>query len=269
MGKLAQNEIDDLRKSLTDLGLTEDEVDNMIEKAIREKEDVTEKQPGSETVKEMAGEEGTDKEKEEPKEEPEDEEIKKARMTDEYNTCKARMEEIEKSMPELKKSVDEDIQKSIDNDIQKSFDARFTDIEKSLGDRFESSLGDIQKSFDDTLTDIQKSYDSKIKALTEDLNKVANTPIPLKSVFNKANFFEKSLGGMDDEIGGEKQLSISRDKDELIKSLENELEKEKDQDIKTMLGQGISDLAISPTPNSHGQKALAYLSKKQNITLVS
>ena len=57
-------DIEDLRKSLNDIGLEEDEINTMIEKAKRDKEE-TEEHPevGSETVKEMA-EESPEEEKE-------------------------------------------------------------------------------------------------------------------------------------------------------------------------------------------------------------
>lgn len=266
---MTPEDINVLRKSLTDLGLEEDEINVMIEKAQREKTE-TEEEQGAETVKEMAEEGKQDESKEEKEYSEED----YKNMEEEYKTINSRKAEIEKCMGDrlnkgvdndIQKSVGEDLRKSVEADIQKSLDERFEDIRKSIIDDVQSNIDDIFKAkYGDKLT----SIDEDIKNIREDVQKIANVPFPLKSVIAKANFFEKSIGGVDEEIGGERELSISRDKQELIKGLQDEFETEKDVEIKNMLGSGITDLTISPVPSSHGQKALAYISKKRNITLV-
>lgn len=265
---ITPEDINVLRKSLTDLGLEEDEINVMIEKAQREKAETEE--PGAETVKEMAEEEKSDESEE--KKEYSEEDYKN--MEEEYKTINSRKAEIEKCMGDrlnkgvdndIQKSVGEDLRKSVEADIQKSLDERFEDIRKSIIDDVQSNIDDIFKAkYGEKLS----SIDEDIKNIREDVQKIANVPFPLKSVIAKANFFEKSIGGVDEEIGGERELSISRDKQELIKGLQDEFETEKDVEIKNMLGSGITDLTISPVPSSHGQKALAYISKKRNITLV-
>lgn len=239
--KMSPEEVDELRKSLTTLNIPEAEIEDYIQKAIGEK-----KSSSEDTIEEKAdaGEEEPEVEKS-----MSEEDIEKA-----YQALKSKKINIEKSIEEFeaKHGKKREVEKSLENDFEKSFGERFDDIEKSLTEKFSGEI--------DELNGIVKSLQAEIK-------KIGDTPMPFKSVMTKANFFEKSSG--DDFSSNEdaKELSITRDKDELLKGMQDTLDKEKDDDIRQMLSDGISDYTVNTVPTTHGIRALAYLSRKKNITL--
>jgi hypothetical protein len=251
--KLTSDEINDLRKSLIDLGMKEEEIESQIQKAIGEKEKEDD-------------DEGKEKS-------PEDVEEKKSI----YKSMKDRMDTLQKSLKEFEDmygsmlvspatpNPSNDLKKSIEDDIKKSF---LTDIEKSISD----SVGDIQKSINDSFESINSKFDSFsdlleiAKSIKEDVKKIGDAPVPGKSMlFGKANFFEK---GIEDDIN-ERQLSVSKDKDTIIKSMQDLIEKSTDNDIKEVLMNGVSEYTInSGNVTDNTVKALTLLSKKENITFV-
>jgi copper chaperone CopZ len=177
--------------------------------------------------------------------------------------------EIEKAIAEIegkmkKKIEGDDLQKNIEPNILKSFGARFDDIEKSIGVK----IADIEKAltskYDGEIADVQ----TLIKSIQEEVKKIGDTPLGMKSIFHgKANFFEKSVGDNIADQTDPVELSITRDKDELLKGMQDMLDGEKDEDIRQMLSDGISDYTVNTVPTSHGIRALAHLSRKKNITL--
>lgn len=248
--KITPQEADELRKSLITLGMSETEADEYIEKAKKgEVEDTTQQ-----TIQEQAATEGATNEEGVEKEETDIE--KCAKLKAQKADIEKAISELEEKMgtkpveDDLKKSIDEDLVKSIQNDIEKSFGEKLIDIEKAITDRFTGIVDDIRT----TLTEVQA-----------EVKKIGDTPIGMKSVLTKANFLEKSTG---EDLGGEeRELSITRDKDELLKSMQDMFEKETNADARLMLQEGISDYTVNTVPTSHGIRALAYLSRKKNITL--
>lgn len=249
--RITTQEADELRKSLITLGMSEVEADEYIEKAKKgEVEDTTQQ-----TVQDQAAAEGATNDE---GVEKEDTDIEKcAKLKSQKADIEKAIAELEEKMgtkpveEEIKKSVDEDMIKSIQTDIEKSFGEKLIDIEKAITDRFTGIVEDLRT----TLNDVQA-----------EVKKIGDTPVAMKSVFTKANFFEKSTG---EDLGGgeERELSITRDKDELLKSMQDMFEKETNTDARLMLQEGISDYTVNTVPTSHGIRALAYLSRKKNITL--
>jgi hypothetical protein len=258
--KLSQEEVDGLRKSLTNLGMSETEVEDYIEKALKDKEDSTE-----ETVAEKASDTGADDNAEPKEKTDEGEKIAKNTMSEEdiakCERLKKKKAEIEKAIKDLEegKGYDDskDINKSVDNDLS---DHKSEDIIKSLGER----IDDIQKSLSEKYDSKFAEFEDLVKSIAENVKKIGDTPIGMKSVFTKANFFEK---GVEENIGEARELSISKDRDEILKGMQDELGKENDPKTKQMLLDGISDFTVNSTPTAHGIRALAHLARKNNITL--
>jgi len=264
---MSPEEIDELKKSLTTLGLEQTEIDGYIEKAMNKSKEY---EPEG-TVEEKAKETGEEN-KESVKEEKPEEKIEKSEMGEEglEKACgdlKMKKAEIEKAISDLeekmgKKKEPEEIKKSIDTDIEKSFGEKFNDIEKSFGERF----NDIEKALTSLLSEEIGGIKDIVKGLQDEVKKIGDTPLGTKSVFTSANFFEK--GTVDDLSNEEsKELSITKDRDDLLKGMQDMLNKEKDNDVRQMLSDGISDYTVNTVPTSHGIRALAYLSRKKNITL--
>lgn len=241
--KLSDSEVNDLRKSLSILGMEESEIVDYIEKALSEENEKSKREKGEETGTEKTMEEKAEGGK---KDEPED--LEKA-----CDSLKLQKAELEKSIDEMeaKMGKKKDVEKSIEVDFEKSFGERFADIEKSLSDKFEDQFTEMN--------DI-------IKGLRDEVQKIGDTPINTKAVITQANFFKK--GSEDDLSGGEaKTLSISKDKDEILKGMQDLLNKEDNADVRQLLSDGISDYTINTQPTSHGVRALAHLSRKNNIAL--
>ena len=276
--KMSVEEVDELRKSLTDLGMEETEVNSYIEKAMKvEKKE--EKESGSEpTMEEKAektGEENetateeaaeTPAEQAEEKKEGEEKPIVKSEDKEEdlekcLTEMKSKKAEIEKSIDEMEMKMgkkkpeakEEEIHKSVEIDIEKAFGERFLDIEKSLTEKFEDKF--------DEQNEIIKSLQAEVK-------KIGDMPMGTKSVVTKATFFEKSLSNDDDVENAEnKTLSISGNKDEILKGMDDMLNKEKDADVRQVIENGILDYTVNTRPTGHGYKALALLAHRKNITL--
>jgi len=273
--KMSPEEVDELKKSLTDLGMSEEEVGKMIEKAMKEDEGEEKESGKEETMEEKAEKEGVKEEKKEVDEHEEDEEEMEKSMSDDelIEKCsKLEMKKgmIEKSISRIKarlgktedihKSIDEDIIKSISDSIDSKIDTKFEDIQKSLLDSIDLDKikSDIEKSMKDELEDIRK-----------DVKKIGDTPIGRKAVLTSVNFFEKgNFDDLNDENKESKELSFSKDKDEIIKGLEDLLSESKDNDEKEILQNGICDITVNKTPTEQGTRALSILLRKKNITFV-
>lgn len=261
--KMSPEEVSELRKALTDLGMEDNEIDSTIEKAMKDKEEsstedtIAEKASKSEETKDDVIEEvdkkGDEKEIEKNMEE---EDLEKS-----YSELKAKQQELQKSIDEMEmkmgKKKEATIEKSVEVDFEKSFGERFEDIEKSLTAKFEGKFNDLE--------DIIKGLESDLEEAKETIDKIGNSPIATKAVFTKANFFEK---GVDNDIEGGKELSISNDRDEIIKGMQDMLSKETDSDIKEVLENGISDITINRKPTDQGISAIALFARKNKVTLV-
>jgi len=275
--KLSQEEVDDLRKSLMALDMEESEIEDFIEKAIKDKEEENETPAeqdkegveGEKKEEESNGTEETmaEKAKGGKKENEAEEGITKSTDEEDLEKCYAKKSEIEKSISDLEekmgkkkveKSVDDDIHTAESFDIEKAFGERFVDIEKSLTAKFEGEFSEMN--------DLIKGLTDDLSAAKEEIKKIGDMPMGTKSIMTKANFFEKSLTNDNDELP-EKSLSIMNDREDIIKGMTDMMDKEQDADIKQMLANGISDLTVNKKPTNHGISALAHMSRKQNITL--
>jgi len=260
---LTPEDIIDLEKGLSQLGFDSDEVAEYIQKA---KSATEEDEPSGDDNDEGTIAEKTKGEGDEPEEEPEAEtedpkEDPKEAMRKEYEGINKRKAEIEKALG----IESEDIKKSIDSPGSED------DIMKAFGARMEERLDDIQKAIFDQVEErvagIRGEYDDIIKGIQEDVRKIGDQPIGLKSAFTKANFFQKSVSGDDENEPTGREMSISKDRDDLIKAMEDEFNATEDKGTKEMLEAAISDYTINKRPTSHGSKGLVYVSKRQNITL--
>lgn len=276
--KLTPEDIDELRKSLSDLGFTDDEVEENIQKAIGEEKGEKGEQHKIEDEAKKEGETVTEEKREFEKDEKspvaakkdkeeDKKEIEKSNDNDEddiekkkemYKSMKAKHEAICKSMQEFedqfgtllgsaaasKEKPTEDLKKSIDNDI-----------EKSMADMFTEKFSDFEKSIVDKIGNIEAQ-----------VKKIGDTPIPTKSQIIAANFIEK---GQNSDFGeGGREMSISRDKDMLIKSMEDFIEKSTDNDLKEMVSDGLSEFTINHKVTDNAAKALATISRAKNIKLI-
>lgn len=270
---LTDAEKDELRKSLSALNMSDEDIEKFFEKSVEKGED--NKSGSEDTIAEKAGK-GKEDEKEGEKEE---EKLEKGMGDDEgseiekCNALKAQKAAIEKSIEEIeaKMGKGKEIEKSIENDFEKSFGERFEDIKKSITEEIGGKVLDIEKSFGEKLSEIQKENELIIKGLQSELQearaeikKIGDTPIGGKAVLTKANFHERE-GSTEDMI--EKSMSITNDKEDIIKSLQGLMDETKDSDVKTMLGDGILDITANKVPTAHGIRAIAHLSRVKNITL--
>jgi len=248
--KMTPQEIDDLTKSLSVLGMEQDEINDYIQKAIGEKESPTEgtieekaKKPG-----EPDGDEGAEKKVE--KNTMGEEDLEKA-----CSALKAKKAEIEKSIEDMEEKMGkkkEPIEKSLAADIEKSFGERFDDIEKALTTKFDEQFDGINVI---------------VKSLQDEVKKIGDTPFGIKSVLQAGSVKFVPNGTESAQPGELKELSISNDRDELLKGMQDEFEKADTQEAREMLADGISDYTVNAVPTTHGIRALAYLSRKQNISL--
>jgi len=236
--KYSPEEIDELRKSLTDLEFSKKEVNEMISKAEDEEEEVEE---------EIDEDEGKENEEE---------------MSKAYDNIMKMKTDLDKAMdsfldrfgkvPGFKtpdfdvknKGVENDIEKAIDNDIQKAFDSRFDSIEKSF---------DAQKQFNET---IQKS----LETISETVQKIAEAPNPLKSLLgNYSNSIIEKGEKLNDE--GKQVINLNNKKavqDILLKSLD--VVKEEDQ--KEAIRDEISNFTVV---NKLNPKTLNIVKKAMNV----
>jgi len=170
---------DELVKSLRDLDFSSEEIDAVIEKGEKEGKFLPkeEKKEDDETIDEAAAETGKGKN------EPDGDEVKKA-----YDKIVSMKDEIDKAMTSFLDmfgkvpgftAPTEFVKKSEETDISKSFGDNF---EKAFGEKFDTILKGFegQREIND---DLKKS----IETIGETVNKIAETPNPLKSMFTNFN----------------------------------------------------------------------------------
>lgn len=240
-------EIEDLKKALTDLDFSQEEIDSMISKAEKEEIKDEKSEEDKETIDQKGQEAGEEKD-----------EMKKA-----FDKVKDMKTELDKAMdsffdkygsvpgftkpedPFCMKSVENDIEKSEKDDIQKSFDT----FQKGFSDLIEKAFADQNTVIDD----LKKS----ITEIKEDVAKVAEAPNPLKSLLGKYNYIEKG-----EKEDGKKSVSLSRERYKAIEILEKSLSKIENEEDQNVVRNTISDFTIA---NKINQAGLNIVSKAMEI----
>lgn len=233
--KITVEELDELRKSLTVLGMDSSEIEGIIEKAKKETE---EEEDGEEDVEEDG--------------KPED--------TIEDQTTKKTGNDVKKSISSLIETRDninkalsilkpDAVTINVDGDsIEKSFGSKFAEIELKL-DSIEKALG---------------SLDS-LDEMSEKINSISELSMGIKSLrTGEPRYFSKSVDSDGDSI----EKSFSKDKDEIIKGIEDMIESETNSDRRQILEDGLMELAVNPKPGAAGRNALKLYAKQNNISLV-
>jgi hypothetical protein len=162
-------------------------------------------------------------------------------------------EELEKKKKKEKK---EGIEKSLDIDILKAIKAtneiQLQRITERFSDSFEKAIESITQKVEGELSDIKKSIDE-----------IGRIPEPRKG-FSRQAILEK--GGLGEDEDGKQILSVSAQKDDVIKAMENVIEKSTDEGRrgrfeKALLHYNMGGAAI---PQDIAQELFA----KENIRLV-
>jgi len=155
-----------------------------------------------------------------------------------------------------KKGKKEGIKKSINADILKAIrqanEIHLQKVTERLTSSFEKSIEEITKKVEGELDDIKKS-----------IEKIGSIPEPRRG-FSRQSILEK--GGLGEDDNGKKILSVSSQKDDVIKAMEDVIEKSTDVDRrgrfeKALLHYNMGGAAI---PQSIAQE----LFEKENIRLV-
>lgn len=234
--KYSSEEIDELRKSLTELEFSEEEVNEMISKAEDEEEEV---------------------------EEPEvDEEEDEEEMSKAYNNIMKMKTDLDKAMDSFLdrfgkvpgfKTPDFDVKnKSIDTDIEK---AEKEDISKAFSNNFDM----IQKSFD-----AQKEFNEEIKKslenISEVVSKIAEAPNPLKSLFGN---YSRSIIEKGEKLNDEgKRIVDLNNKKEVQDVLLKSLDVLTEEDHKQAVRDEISNFTVT---NKLNPKTLNIVKKAMNV----
>lgn len=244
---MKKEEIEDLRKALTDLNFSQEEIDGMISKA--EKENELEDEKSEEDKKTVDQEE---------QEEGKEDEMKKA-----YNKVMDMKTELDKAIdvffdkfgniPGFTKPDDPFKTKSLENDIEK---AEVVDIQKSFDSIQKSFNNVIEKAFASQNTVIDELKKS-IEDIKGDVAKVAEAPNPLKSLLGRYNYIEK--GERED---GKKALSLSGERYKVLEVFEKSLSKIENEEDQSVVRNMISDFTIAKKTNKTG---LDIVSKAMEI----
>lgn len=199
-------------------------------------------------------------------EEKEVQEFLKAEMGEEAEEGKKKDDESEEG-----KKKDDDESKEEEKAISAEFMKGFgEELEAKIEAKFESKLKgvtDLLKSLIPSLgeqTEIKKSVDS----IKETLDKISDTPQGRKAVrTGNANFFEKAFGGEEikDESGKE-VLSVSLNKEKVLKALEKGLSETKDEELTKAYESSI--IRYNGGSGRIDQEAAVDLFEKHNIRLV-
>lgn len=185
-----------------------------------------------------------DEEEDEENEEEEEEEGEEGSKKEEIEECS----DGKKRGEGIKKSLEIDILKA----IKVSNEVQFQRVTERLTNLFEKALDSLTEKVEGELGDIKKS-----------LNEIGKTPEPRKG-FSRQSILEK--GGLGEDDNGKKILSVSAQKDDVIKAMEDVIEKSTDVDRrgrfeKALLHYNMGGAAI---PQSIAQE----LFEKENIRLV-
>jgi hypothetical protein len=134
-------------------------------------------------------------------------------------------EEHEAGESKEKEKKEEDTEKAVSSEMLKG-------LSDEMNSKFKTVTEMIQKSLDteDRIADLQKSIDS----VTTLVEKIADMPLGNKAIKNAmgANFFEKALGGEQEDESGKKMLSVSAHKEQILKSLEDGMNKAVEPELK-------------------------------------
>jgi hypothetical protein len=160
------------------------------------------------------------KEKEEGGEEEEKPEMKKA--LEDVELAKSVLAEKEAALNLLKppvetKPVTSEMLKALEDSINTKFKSVTTILQKAVGSNEE--IVELKKSVDDVLGIV---------------GKIAGMPLGTKAIKAgaAANFFEKAFGGESKDEDGKQILSVSLHKEEILKSLEDGMNKATDPELK-------------------------------------
>jgi hypothetical protein len=151
------------------------------------------------------------KEKEDGKDDEEDKE-KEDKEEHEAGESKEKEDKEEKA----EKAVTPEMLKGLQDEMNTKFKG-VTEILKGFGN-------------DDKIAELQKSVD----AVTSLVEKIAGMPLGTKAIKAgaAANFFEKSFGGEQEDESGKKVLSVTMNKEQILKSLEDGMNKAVDPELK-------------------------------------
>lgn len=243
---MKEQEIEDLRKALTDLDFSQEEIESMISKAEKEEEIKDEK---SEEDKKTVDQEN---------QEDSEEEVKKA-----FSKVMDMKTELDKAMdsffdkygsvPGFSKPEDPFCMKAIENDIEKAevvdFQKSFDTIQKGFTDMIEKAFSEQSVVIDD----LKKSLDT----VKEDIKKVAEAPNPFKSLTGRYQFLEKG-----EKEDGKQSLSLARNKHKVIDTFVKSLDKIENEEDQNVVRNMISDFTIANKTNEAG---LNIVSKAMEI----
>lgn len=166
------------------------------------------------------------------------------------------LEELEELEKKKKKEKKEGIEKSLDTNILKAIKAtneiQLQRITERFSDSFEKAIESITQKVEGELSDIKKSIDE-----------IGRIPEPRRG-FSRQAILEK--GGFGEDEDGKQILSVSAQKDDVIKAMENVIEKSTDEGRrgrfeKALLHYNMGGAAI---PQDIAQELFA----KENIRLV-
>lgn len=167
-------------------------------------------------------------------------------------------EEDEERPPKKSKKYreeEEDVDEEENEEEEKAFSIS---LAKGIADEINARL-------EDELGELKKSVDS-IKDLVE---KVAGMPIGTKAIKAgaTAQFLEKALGGnFQEDESGKKVLSVTRDKEAVLKALDNGLSKATDNELKKSYENSI--MRYNAGGGSIDQEVALDLFEKHDIRLV-
>ena len=250
---ITKDETQELQDLFKGIGLSENEISDILQKA--------------ETI-EVDDKEAIEK--------AEAEKVKKE-AEEKYNTLQKAIVEQVKELNELKKSLGEvvepakeevkpakveekSIEKAEDNELQKSI-TKQEELIKGLKDEI-SGLKDSSTKIDDLSKSINDITEG-LKTMSETVQKIASTPVGMKS-HTHHTFIEK--GGFEAEDGSRK-VHIT-DKETILKGLENLIEKAVDPHKKESYEQAL--ISFNSNPDGAITKGIAVdLQKSEGFEVIA
>lgn len=224
--KLTPEEIDDLRKSLKDIGMEDDEINTVIEKAEKGEEDEGDEEKEGKDEKDEGSEKGE---------------------------SNAESKNIIDSMIKMRDNMSKAIKVLVADDKEE--------------DSFEKSIGDKFASIEMELSEIKKSLEPL--GLIEDLQETVQTMSEISKGVRAVKNGEPRYFSRTDDDEGTFEKSLSKDRDEIIKSLQGMVLGEQNTDKKRMLEDGIMELSVNGRSTSPAAIfALKEYAQKNKTTLV-
>lgn len=251
---------DELKKSLAVVGFTEDEITDLIQKSENFTPEIK-KEEGSEEIS------LEDLEKAYKEIETKEDEIEKAYKSDKEDISEkktAKMAEMKKKgYKDDKEEEKKSVKKSNEDELNKNNSNEKDELIKGLTEK----IGSLEEKIDNTeeIDDIKKSVGGlteSINSIKELVTKIAETPIGMKS-HQYAQFFEKGEGGEQNE-DGKKVISL-KDKETIMKSLENLAESTTDSDKKSYFEKAVMDYNSNPD-SQLAPNLIAEIQKAENCT---